>query len=236
MKKLVFFFVAIFSFSDAFSQYNFHRFSLGLGLGPNRPFSDVYTNKVGPALAVYADFHLTPFVILGAEGQLGRLTGGNRLTDPHLREFENTYRALIFTTKFSLGELLNYNRRSILNTFKGLYVGSGAGFIVNNMTFVTRIKPDGFSNYTFPGEDSGINMVVPATAGINFNIVDGWGETRYILSAGYQMNITFGEGMDGFNDPPEVFENNYNDMYSYATLSLKYCFGRKGVFYRPFRY
>lgn len=236
MKKLLFFLLALFSFADAFSQYNFHRFSLGLGAGPNRPFSDVYTNKVGPALTVYSDFYLTPFVVVGAEGQFGTLTGGNRLTDPHLREFENTYKSLLFTAKFSLGELLNYNRRSILNTFKGVYVGSGAGMIFNNMTFVTRIKPDGFNNYTFPGEDSGVNVVVPATAGIGFNIVDGWGETRYILSAGYQMNLTFGEGMDGFNDPPEKFENNYNDMYSYATLSLKYCFGRKGVFYRPFRY
>lgn len=236
MKKLVFFLFAIFSFSDAFSQYNFHRFSIGLGAGPNRPFSDVYTNRTGPAATLYSDFYLTPFVILGAEGQFGKLTGGNRLTDPHLREFENTYKALIFTTKFSLGELLNYNRRSILNTFKGLYVGSGGGFIFNSMSFVTRIKPDGNNNYTFPGDDSGVNLVVPAMAGIGFNIVDDWGETRYILSAGYQMNLTFGEGMDGFNDPPEKFENNYNDMYSYATLSLKYCFGRKGVHYRPFRY
>ena len=236
MKKLVFFLFASFIFSNAFSQYNFHRFSVGLGGGPNQPFSDVSRNKMGPAVAIYSDFYFTPFVIGGVEGQFGKLTGGDRVLDPHLREFENSYKTVLFTGKFALGQLLNYNRRSILNTFKGLYVGSGWGLIFNKMSFVTRIKPDGMNNYTFPGDDSGVNLVVPATAGIAFNIVDGWGETRYIVSAGYQMNLTFGEGMDGFNDPPEKFENNYNDMYSYATLNLRYCFGRKGVHYRPFRY
>jgi hypothetical protein len=236
LKKLVFFLIASFICQDAFSQYNFHRFSIGIAGGPNRPFSDVSRNKMGGAITINSDFYFTPFVIGGVEGQVGKLTGGDRILDPHLREFENSYKTVLFTGRFALGQLLNYNRRSILNTFKGLYVGSGWGLIFNKMSFVTRIKPDGMNNYTFPGEDSGVNLVVPATAGIAFNIVDGWDETRYIISAGYQMNLTFGEGMDGFNDPPEKFENNYNDMYSYATLSLKYCFGRKGVHYRPFRY
>ena len=236
MKKFVFILFSIFSFSDAFSQYNFHRWSVGLGAGPNEPFSDVSRNKTGPAATLYSDFYFTPFVIGGVEAQFGNLTGGDRVLDPHLREFQNSYKAVIFTGKFALGQLLNYNRRSILNTFKGLYIGSGGGFIFNKMAFVTREKPDGFSGYIFPGKDSGVNLVVPAMAGINFNIVDGWGETRYILGAGYQMNLTFGEGMDGFNDPPEKFENNYNDMYSFTTLSLRYCFGKYGVHYRPFRY
>jgi hypothetical protein len=236
LKKLVFFLFSIVIHSSAFSQYNFHRLSLGLGGGPNRPFSDVYTNKAGGAAAIYGDFYFTPFVTGGIEGQFGSLTGGNRLTDPHLREFKNTYKAVVFTGRLALGELLNYNRRSILNTFKGVYVGSGFGFIFNRMAFVTRIKPDGFSNYTFPGKDSGVNLVIPAMAGISFNFLDSWAETRYILSAGYQMNLTFGEGMDGFNDPPTIFENNYHDMYSYANLTLKYCFGRKAAHYRPFAY
>lgn len=236
MKKLLLLFLTIFAFSGAYAQYNFHRWSVGIGGGPNRPFSDVYTNKSGVAATIYSDFYFTPFVTGGLEAQFGKLAGGNRLTDKHLREFNNAYKAFTFTGKLALGELLNYNRRSLLNTFKGVYIGSGFGFLFNKMAFVTRVKPDGFNNYTFPGDDSGVNLVIPATAGISFNIVDGWSETRYIVSAGYQMNLTFGEGMDGFNDPPERFENNYNDMYSYATLSVKYCFGKRAAFYRPFRY
>ena len=236
LKTLLFFFISLIITVDAFAQYNFRRFSVGLGGGPNRPFSDVYTNKTGPTATIYTDFYFTPFVVGGIEAQIGSLKGGNRITDPHLREFENAHKTLLFTGKISLGQLLNYNRRSFLNTIKGVYMGTGAGFMYNKMVFVTRIKPDGLNNYTFPGDDSGVNLVVPAMIGIAFNIDDAWDETRYIVSAGYQMNLTFGEGMDGFNDPPKVFENNFNDMYSYATLSVKYAFGRKGAFYRPFRY
>lgn len=236
MKKLLFLLLGIFFFSGARAQYNFHRWSVGISGGPNRPFSDVYTNKSDRSFSLNSDFYFTPFITGGVEAQIGRLSGGNRLTDPHLREFDNAYKAVIFNGKLSLGELLNYNRRNLLNTFKGLYIGSGFGFLFNKMAFVTRIKPDGKNDYTFPGKDSGVNFVIPATAGINFNIVDGWSETRYIVSAGYQMNLTFGEGMDGFNDPPEKFENNYKDMYSYATISVKYCFGKRAAHYRPFAY
>jgi hypothetical protein len=236
VKKLGLLLFGIFMFSNAYPQYNFHRLSIGLGAGINQPYSDVSRNKMKPAATLYADFYFTPFVIGSLEGQFGSLMGGDRVKDRHLREFKNSYNTVLFSGKLALGELLNYNRRSILNSFKGLFIGTGAGFISNKMAFVTRIKPDGHNNYIFPGKDSGINLVIPATAGIAFNLVDGWGETKYILSAGYQMNLTFGEGMDGFNDSPSIFENNYNDMYSYATLNLKYCFGRKAVFYRPYKY
>ena len=158
LKTLLFFFISLIITVDAFAQYNFRRFSVGLGGGPNRPFSDVYTNKTGPTATIYTDFYFTPFVVGGIEAQIGSLRGGNRITDPHLREFENAHKTLLFTGKISLGQLLNYNRRSFLNTIKGVYMGTGAGFMYNKMVFVTRIKPDGLNNYTFPGDDSGVNF------------------------------------------------------------------------------
>ncbi|HYK77598.1 MAG TPA: outer membrane beta-barrel protein [Daejeonella sp.] len=217
------------------AQYNFRRYSVGIGAGVTQPYSDMAFNKRAVGIELSCDFYLTPFLTAGLEGQFGRLTGGDRFNDPHLREFDNRYLALTINGKAAFGELLNYNRRGIQNAFKGLYVGAGAGFIKNKMHFVTRVKGDG-SNYTFPGADAGINLQVPFMAGISFNIPDAWDETRYILSVGYQMNVIFGEGMDGFNDPPSKFKNYYHDMYSFSTISLKYCFGRKAPFYRSFRY
>ncbi len=222
-------------YSSAFSQYNFRRYSIGIGGGMNEPYSDVKYNDRSPAFTLNGDFYLTPFIIGGLEAQFGKLQGGDMANDKHLREFNNSYITSTLNARVALGELLNYHRPSILNSFKGLYIGSGVGFIKNKMTFVTRIKPDG-SNYEFPGKDASINLVVPLTAGINFNFLDGWDETRYIMTLGYQMNVTFGEGMDGFNDPPSEFENDNNDMFAYATIGVKYCFGRKAPFYRPFRY
>ena len=105
------------------------------------------------------------------------------------------------------------------------------------MTVITREKLESDGRiYKFPGKNASINVLIPVTAGINFNFLDAWDETRYILSIGYQMNVTFGEGMDGYNDPPSKFKNNDSDMYAFATIGIKYCFGRQAVFYRPFRY
>lgn len=181
------------------------------------------------------DTYLTPFIYGGLEAQAGTLKGGDRLTNAHRREFKNNYVTGLVTVKLALGEFLNYRRPGMLNKIKGLYVGSGLGMIRNKLIYVTRIKDDG-SYYRFPGTKNSFNLVLPLMTGLTFNFEDGWGETRYIVGLGYQMNVTFGEGMDGFNDPPAKFENNNNDMYSLATLSLKYCFGRHGVFYKPFRY
>ncbi|MEO8795458.1 MAG: hypothetical protein ABI390_08310 [Daejeonella sp.] len=235
MKKLLFLIFGIFISTSAFSQYNFRRYSIGIGGGMNEPYSDVKVNHRSPAFTLNGDFYLTPFIIGGLESQFGTLRGGSQFDDKHLRQFENSYVTTTVNTKFALGELLNYHRRSFLNSIKGLYIGSGVGFIKNKMTFVTRIKPDG-SNYEFPGKDASINLVVPLHAGINFNFLDAWDETRYIMTLGYQMNVTFGEGMDGFNDPPKKFENDNNDMFAFATIGVKYCFGRQAPFYRPFRY
>ena len=238
MKKLLFLLFGIFIYSNAFSQYNFRRYSLGLGVGMNQPYSDVKLNRNSPAFTLNGDFYLTPFIIGGLETQFGKLKGGGITADEHKREFENTYVTTTLTTRFALGELLNYHRISPLNSIKGLYLGAGAGFLKNTMTVVTRqkIEADG-SIYKFPGQDSGINFMVPLVAGINFNFLDAWYETRYIMTIGYQMNVTFGEGMDGFNDPlREGFKNNDSDMFAYATIGLKYCFGRKAPFYRPFAF
>ena len=237
MKKLLFFLLGILIYSNAFSQYNFKRYSLGIGGGMNEPYSDVKVNQMSPAITLNGDFYLTPFIIGGVEAQFGKLRGGGFFTDEHKRQFENSYLTTTLNTRFALGELLNYHRKDFFNSIKGLYVGTGFGFIKNQMTVITREKLESDGRiYKFPGKNASINVLIPVTAGINFNFLDAWDETRYILSIGYQMNVTFGEGMDGYNDPPSKFKNNDSDMYAFATIGIKYCFGRQAVFYRPFRY
>jgi hypothetical protein len=72
--------------------------------------------------------------------------------------------------------------------------------------------------------------MIPVSTGINFNVLDRWGYTRYIFSLNYQMNVTFGEGLDGYNDPAAKFKNSYPDFYSFASVGVKVCFGPEGLY------
>jgi hypothetical protein len=89
------------------------------------------------------------------------------------------------------------------------------------------------ADYVFPGADNSVNFVVPLNVGIHWEIKDYWNETRYIIGMNYQSNLTFGEGLDGYNDPKSIFKNDGVDIYNMGTISVKYCFGPSHGFYRP---
>ncbi len=223
--------IGLLTFFNAFSQYNYSLWSAGAGVGVTRSYTDVQQGKYALAYHINADYYLSPFLTVGMETQFGTIAGGNTITDPHLRAFKNSYKSFGFNGKVQLGQFVDYEYQPILNVIKGLYAGVGIGVIQNNMKEIVRIKPDG-SNYIFPGKDNSTNISFPFNLGISFGLKDYYDQTRFILSANYQTNITLGEGLDGYNDPSAKFKNKAPDYYTYTTIGVKYCFGPEGLFYR----
>ena len=232
MKKLFLLTIGLFIFFTAFSQYNFSIWSVGAGGGFTQSYTDVAKSKFGVSFHISGDYYVTPFITVGAETQLGKVSGGDEVTDPHLRAFENNYKSFAFNGKIQLGEFVDYEYKPVLEAIKGIYIGTGIGVIQNNVKNV-RIKPDG-SNYVFPGKDYSTNLVFPFSTGINFDFKDYYDRTKFILTFGYQLNIVVGEGLDGYNDPSTIFENNASDRYTSTTIGLKYCFGPTALFYRKY--
>ncbi len=131
-----------------------------------------------------------------------------------------------------LGQIVNTEFSDILHKIKGIYVGTGVGVVTatQNQIVRTKINPDG-SLYTFPGKNKSVSLLVPALVGINIDLPpDYWGYTRFTFSVNYSFNITFGENIDGYNDPKWKFENNSPDMLGMATIGLKYTFGSEGLY------
>lgn len=231
LKKWGLVFLGVFMCSASQAQINFSRYSIGGGVGITQSFSDLQKIGTAQSFLFNADYYFTPYITVGLEGQYGTIKGGDKATDAHLRQFQNGYMSILLNGRLQIGEFINYERSEFLYNIRGLYFGTGIGLIQNKMTAIERVKQDG-SNYVFPGTDQSKNLQVPVNFGINFSFYDGWGETRYIVSAGYQMNLTIGEGMDGYNDPSSIFRNNSPDMYSFASVGVKYCFGPEGISYR----
>ncbi len=228
MKKFnILILIILFSLS-ASAQYNYYKFSAGVGGGVNQSFADVIKHPLGRTISVAADFNINPFVSAGLEFQSGSITGGDKLTDPHLRFFKNNYSALIASGKIELAQVVDFDQSNFLYAIRGTYLGTGIGFVNNNMKDIVRIQPG--TGHVFPGVSKSMNLMVPANIGVNFDIADRYGFTRYKVNLNYQFNVTFGEGLDGYNDPPLIFRNNNPDMYSFASVTVKVCFGPEGLY------
>lgn len=213
-----------------FGQSNYYKLSGGAGFGATYAYADLEEKAYSYGGYAELNWNLTLFVSAGLEVQAGRLLGGNILTNAHNREFINDYKAISFNVKGALGEVIDYSRSDLLNAIKGLYAGIGLGAIRNNLTYVVRYKPNTETQYPplgyrFPGEEKTTNLLMPVNVGINFLINDNYGDVRYTLNLNYQTNFTFGEGLDGYNDPTGAFKNNAPDLYSLLSVGIKYHFG-----------
>ncbi|RNL52792.1 hypothetical protein [Pedobacter jejuensis] len=218
------------------AQSNYYKWSIGFGAGANYSRTDVVRGNWGHTFSGTIDHNFTPFVTVGLEGQFGMIQGGDIYTDRNNRQFVNQYKAINANMKVMLGEFVDYRQSNFLYHIRGLYAGIGVGAIKNNITDIVRIKP-GFAFFDagygpFPGEDKSVNLWVPLNLGINFYFKDRWDYARYVLTVNAQSNFTFGEGLDGYNDPPSTFDNEAPDTYNVYSIGFKYYFGNIRFFRR----
>jgi len=217
------------SFMLSFAQSNYFKWSWGLGCGANCSKTDVVEGNWGYTAKGETSYHFTPFVTGGLEAQYGMVQGGDIVTDPHNRQFINKYTSITANLKLHLGEFIPYERKPFLEAIKGIYAGIGIGAINNNITDIVRYKPSwaafdpGYG--PFPGEDKGVNLIVPINLGFNYDLNDGYGYVPYVINFNAQSNFTFGEGLDGYNDPSTKFKNYDPDTFNLYSVGGKYFFG-----------
>ena len=231
LRKAILFFILIFSglVLRAQDSYNYTPYGVGFFSSYNRPYDDL--KKANNSISINATgyFNASPYTSLGLELQVGGLSGGSIVTDPNRRQYDNHYKAAVLHVDFSLGEVINYSNSDFLDAIKDFYLGTGIGVINNDMAFVqrTNLLPTGYpvGAYTFPGKNSSLNMIVPLRIGYEFKIYNEWAEPYLGIQIGYIHNYTFGEGLDGYADPPSKFRNDAPDQYRQIFIGVKYNFG-----------
>lgn len=230
MRNYLLVLISCFFVVKSFGQYNYYRLSAGVNVGSNVAFADLEKKRPAQTITANLNYHLTPFTTLGLEYQNGSLAGGDKLNDPHFRYFKNSYSSFTLGGQVQLGQVVDFESNNFLYAIRGLYMGLGVGMIKNNVKDVVRLQPPNYT-YEFPGKDKSSGIVVPISTGMNFNILDRWGYTRYIFNVGYQFSVTTGEGLDGYNDASKggAFSN-IPDMYGVVSVGVKVCFGPEGLY------
>ena len=231
MKRIILFFIGLIYFSSASAQFNYYRLSVGGGAGVSVQFADLQKKLPRPVFFGNADYHITPFFSAGIEFQKGTLSGGSKTDkskDEHLRYFSNSYTAIIVGGRVQLGQFVDFESSNLLYAIRGFYVSTGIGLINNNIVDIVKIQPG--TGRLNPLAKPGSELFIPINTGISFNIVDSFRYTKFIISANYQINSVFGEGLDGYNDPQSTFKNNGHDFFGVVSVGVKYCFGPEGLY------
>ena len=230
MKKTFLLFALIFSsiIVKAQGDYNFMPWGVGGGVSLIRGYTNVA--KQNNTLSADATFtwYYTPYMPITAELQTGRLWGGSRVTDEYRREYENNYIAGLVHAELQLGQVIDYSGNNLLNVLKNIYFGPGFGWVDNNVQNQrTNLIDQGYpvGTYTFPGKDKSIDPELSLRAGYEIKFYNEYDEPYIRLDFEYTHNTVYGEGLDGYDDPPNHFKNQYPDAYRQITVGVKYDFG-----------
>jgi hypothetical protein len=230
LKKIYILILCVSISLQAFSQANFYKISLGAGAGITRVFGDV--NKSVNSVAVYgtADYYLIPFVSIGLEGQVGHLVGGDKNSQSH-RYFNNHYATGSLNAKVHLGAFVDKGFRNtpLQEVIDGIYVGSGIGIIRNRVSDTYHVlRADGSRQPYDQGRDQSSDAFVPVNIGFDYSLKDFRGYDRFLVNLNFQGNLSFGEGMDGYDDSPILTHNQSPDIYIFPSIGIKYNFGLVG--------
>nr|WP_294793901.1 hypothetical protein [uncultured Mucilaginibacter sp.] len=224
MKKLLlFFFLTGVAITVKAQSYNYGTYGLGLNYNSLYPYADLASAKTTQGFGVTGYYNLSLYLPLGLEFQTGQLSGGGVNSDLHHREYTNKFTAIIARGDLYLGQILDYGYTGPIRYLKDFYIGTGIGVISNNMTAIQRVQQT--TGYVFPGKDKSLNLMVPIRIGYELKINNTYGEPFIGINVGYAMNVTWGEGLDGYDDSSNLFKNNAPDIYRQISVGLKVNFG-----------
>jgi hypothetical protein len=229
-KLLLVFFVFTQAIAAKSQSYNYNLFGFGGNISAVYPYTDLAIGKNTNAFNITAYYNLTPYVPIGLEYQMGTLSGGDVEADVHGRAYTNKYKAVILHADLYMGQLIEYNFSTFQHIIKDIYIGTGVGLINNNLTDIVRVQPG--TGYIFPGKDKSTGIMVPMRVGYEFRINNNFGEQFMGINIGYITNVTWGEGLDGYSDPPKDFKNNAPDLYRQIIVGVKFNFGPMRSFYK----
>jgi len=241
LRKIFLLFVLIFSsiIVKAQGDYNFMPMGIGGGAGLVRGYTNVAKQNNTFAGNLNFTYYVSPYLPITLELQKGTLSGGSTETDQYKRQYSNSYTALYVHGDLQLGQVIDYYYSGINEILKNVYFGSGVGFVDDNVTnqrtnlVATPQYPVG--TYTFPGTDHSINIAIPIRAGYEFKIYNEYDEPYLRIDIQYTHTVVFGEGLDGYNDPPSHLKNQNPDQYREIGFTVKYDFGRIRAFTKRIR-
>jgi hypothetical protein len=210
--------------SKAQVGYDYPQYDIGFGAAFNSVSGGAQTTKSTPSIHFNFNYNQTPFVNYIIEVEAGKLETNNGPKDT-TAQFSNSFTAVDFRIQVQAGEVIDYSRSPFANALKNLYLSTGIGMLVNN------VSTDIYSTSGYiPGKSYSQQIFIPARIGYEFKLYNQYQEPSVKFDLAYQRNIILGDGVDGFEDGIK------NASYSEIVIGVKFAIGsstsyRKQLYY-----
>lgn len=227
MRLLAFTLLLVCASARAYSQFNYYKLTASARVGPTLSYGDLPGSGLGYAWCTIAGYRPTPYTLAQLELQTGILSGAE---NNGYRFFRNGYRSVSGQFQLELRQFRPIREVRLLAPLRLLNIGAGAGVLFNRQRDIARtVATGGGRTYSYPGPDRSTELVLPVSAGAIVHFRDFWGWRRFSVGVLYQHHFTFGEGLDGYNDPPQLFSNRHADSYGLWSVSATWNFGFIGL-------
>jgi hypothetical protein len=209
--------------------YDYAQYDVGAGVGINYPIATDVTKALKYTSSAQFNFTYNhgPFVNYVFEGQFGSLKAG----DPNQgygRTFENHFWAFALRVQLQVGELIDYSKSPVANAFKGFYVSTGVGYLVNHVkkggdnSLPAGVQPAGDNNSQIP--------YIPVRIGYEIKLFNQYNDPGIKIDLGYQYNKVMDDNLDGYK------AGRHNDAFTQFILGIKVGIGgitsyRKQIYY-----
>ena len=197
--------------------YDYSRADIGIGADFNTAYTDAETLSPSKSVHFNYNYNIGPYINYVVELQYGELKGGDSVTTVSGRQFVNKFTSVILRAQLQAGELIDYSHSRVMNGLKNLYVSTGIGFVVNNITTISRYSSQ-IPGYSTPGVNNSNNILIPARIGYEFKVFDKYNHPNFKVDLGYQYNFILGDDIDGFR-------SGKHDGYGQYTIGVKFAIG-----------
>jgi len=220
IKKSLLLLVVCLAINSAKAQigFNYAQYDLGFATGINTTYGDAETLTKTSSFHVNLNYNVSPYLNYVFEAQVGQLKGGDSLNTISGRQFTNNFTSIMLRAQVQAGEIIDYSQGGLANAFKNLYLSTGVGFVVNNISNINRYSSQ-LPGYYTPGDNYSNEIIVPARIGYEFKLFNQYGEPSFKVDLGYQYNFVLGDGLDGYTIGGK------KDAYSQITLGVKFALG-----------
>ncbi|MGZ3758024.1 MAG: hypothetical protein ACXVA1_22590 [Mucilaginibacter sp.] len=219
--------------TPSLGQYdNFPKIGIGVDLSAVRGYTNLNTQYTRLAYNISFVYSHSKYIITELELQKGQLSGGGLTVDVdrYGRRYTNNYLNFLLHTDVQLGTIIDLDNtvhiENLYGIFKNIYLGAGGGVIFNNnkVQRTNVISANGPLTYVFPGDDVSKNGIINLRAGYLLHINDDFGNQLYCINFAFINNICLGNGLDGYNDPRNIFQHRHFELYNQFTIGFKYFF------------
>ena len=189
--------------------YEYAQYDIGIGGSINSLMADIPNTGKNATGHINFNYNVTPFVSYVFEGQTGHLRGWDKVTNS--MSSINNFTTVLLRGQVQAGEIMDYSRSGLKNGLKNLYLSAGVGYIINNITEVSRGPYSGLNNSSY--------LMIPARIGYEFKVFNKYDQPSFKIDIGYQYNYVFGDNVDG------IVANNNQDAYSQINIGFKFAIG-----------